>query len=321
MKNFSLLLLSLLLGFQNINSQTDDGRASDSKLIEVSKGIYLYQNRGGNIGISIGPDGIFMIDDQYEEITEDLLKDLKKLSKDDVDFVINTHHHGDHTGGNANMVKEGATIISHSNVRKRLQDYLAENSSVKIDERILPTLTFHNDITFHYNREEIYVFHIEKAHTDGDVIVHFKGSNVVHTGDAFVNGQYPFIDSRNGGSVQGYIDGIETILSTIDKDTKVIPGHGNIANYQDVRAMGSLLTNAWKRVAYHFLKGKSEQEILRMTDITKEYDDKGFGDGYITRERFLKSIYDEVAVAYDQRDYYDRKDQIEKIKKDQDGGK
>ena len=317
MKHFLFVVVALLAIPFSGNSQTDDGRASDSKLIEVSKGIYIYQNKGGNIGLSIGNDGIFMIDDQFADVSKDLLKDIRRISKKPLKFVVNTHHHGDHTGGNMNMVEEGAMLFSHDNVRKRLEERLANASDKSIDERILPVVTIKDDLTFHFNGEEIMVFHIHNAHTDGDVMVYFTNSDVMHTGDAYIKGAYPFIDYASGGSYQGYMEGLETLLMMIEKDTKIIPGHGDVAGYNDVRELGSMMNFVWKRVAFHHLNGKTEAQILLMRDITAKWDEMGFGDGFISREKFLKAVYKEIAVKYDQSDFKDTQDKIERMKKEQ----
>lgn len=314
-----VLALSFLFVNQFIFAQTDDGRTTDAKILEVSKGIYIYQNKGGNIGLSIGTDGVFMIDDQFAEISEDLLKDVKRLSRKPLKFVLNTHHHGDHTGGNANMYNEGATLLAHTNVRQRLKEYI-EGSDEKIDPNMLPGVTFNDGLTFYFNQEEIAIYYLPKAHTDGDVMVHFTSSNVLHTGDAFVKARYPFIDSRNGGTVEGYIAGLEKILSKCDRDTKIIPGHGEVSNMQDVRELKRMMDVAWQRVTFFHLQGKSEAEIVSMKTFTKEFDDKGYGDHFITREQFLRAVYKEVAVEYDQSDYKNKKEMIERIKKKQEGG-
>lgn len=316
MKHFLSVALALLITSISGFAQTDDGRASDSKLIEVSKGIYIYQNKGGNIGLSIGNDGVFMIDNQFAEVSEDLLKSIRRVSKKPLRFVVNTHHHGDHTGGNMNMVEEGATIFSHDNVRKRLMERLQNTSDKSIDSRILPVVTIKEDLTFHFNGEEIVVFHIHKAHTDGDVMVYFPQSDVIHTGDAYIKGAYPFIDHASGGSYEGYMEGLEALLMMIEKDTKIIPGHGDVAGYNDVRELGSMMNYVWKAVVFQHLQGKSEAQILLMRDITKKWDDLGYGKGFISREKFLKAVYKEVAVKYDQSDYKETRDKIERLKKE-----
>jgi len=321
MKNAFLFVFAFFFVSLSISAQTDDGKTSDSKIIEVRKGIYLYQNKGGNIGLSIGHDGVFMIDNQFADISEDILKDIKRLTKKEIKFVVNTHHHGDHTGGNVNMAKEGVTIFAHENVRLRLKDYMEKSAGMKIDQKILPVITFKENLTFHFNGEQINVFHISKAHTDGDVVVYFTNSNVIHTGDAYVKGMYPFIDRSNGGTVEGYMEGLGIILEMIEEDTVIIPGHGDVANLNDIKELGNLMGLVWKRVAYQFLSGKSEAQIVAMRDITSKWDEKGYGDGFISRERFLRTIYKEVAIVYDQSDNMDAKKKIEQIKKDRDGGK
>jgi glyoxylase-like metal-dependent hydrolase (beta-lactamase superfamily II) len=217
------------------------------------------------------------------------------------------------------MVKQGATIIAHDNVRKRLKDYI-DNSDKKVDEKILPDVTFNEGINFYFNGERIAVYYLSNAHTDGDAVVHFTESNILHTGDAFVKGQYPFIDSRNGGTVEGYRNGLEQILSYCDKNTKIIPGHGNIANMNDVRDFMRMMSIAWQNVVKHFLDGKSEAEIVSMRSFMKEFDDKGYGEQFITREQFLRSIYKEVAVKNDTGEYIRKQELILRLKKEQGGG-
>ena len=310
----ALTTFMLFFAVLTLTAQTDEGKSSDSKIIEVTKGIYMYQNKGGNIGLSIGNDGVFMIDDQFEDISEELLKDIKRISKKKPQFVINTHHHGDHTGGNVALAKEGAIIISHENVRNRLKEYM-ETAEVKVDEAIMPIITFTENMTFHYNGEDILVFHVHSAHTDGDAMVYFPKSNVIHSGDAFVQGRYPYIDVKSGGTVEGYIEGLERLSMLMDSQTKIIPGHGDIASMKDVRELLNLLNQSLKRVTFHHLNGKTEAQILAMTDITAAYDEKGFGDGFIDRVKFLKSIYTDVTKKYDPRDMEEKRERYNEMKK------
>src|SRR5690606_31952762 len=185
----TIFFFSVLTAF----SQSDTGEEMHIKTIKVSNKIYMLQGKGGNIGLSFGNDGIFMIDDQYAEGIEQIQKDIKTISKNPIQFLVNTHFHGDHTGGNAVLAQQGTIIFSQENVRTRLQGMIAEEKK-KIPQEILPVVTFSEDLTFHYNGEKIYVFHVHNAHTDGDAMVYFTDSNVLHTGDVFFNGKYPFID-------------------------------------------------------------------------------------------------------------------------------
>ncbi len=293
----SKLLFSAALFFSvlTVYSQTDTGKKDNTKLIKVNNKIYMLQGKGGNIGLSFGNNGIFMIDDQYAEGIEQVQKDIKTISKDPIQFLVNTHFHGDHTGGNAVLAQEGTIIFSQENVRTRLQSMIAEEKK-KIPQEILPVITFSEDLTFHYNGEKIYVFHVHNAHTDGDAMVYFTESNVLHTGDVFFNGKYPFIDTENGGSLKGYLAGIEKALLIINEDTKIIPGHGDVGSYKDLQKAGDMLSIVYKRVSMNYINKKTEEEVAKMTDLTKQYDDNGYGSGFISREAFLRMLYKEVAI-------------------------
>jgi len=317
MRLFFILLLSVFLMPMLNHAQTEgEEEQGDSRVYELADRTYIYKNRGGNIGLYIGREGTLVIDTQFEDVTEDLLKVIRRFSDKPVKYVLNTHHHGDHTGGNGNLRKEGALIIAHDNVLTNLRKTLLDGNE-KGDDDALPNITLSDQLTFHFGAEEITVHHLENAHTNGDLIVHFKKSNVLHAGDAFVKGRYPFIDVANGGSYQGYLNGLGKIFNTSDKDTKIIPGHGDVANRKDVKSMLQLLELVYKRVAFHHLNGKSEAEIIAMRDLTADYDAQGFGDHFITREQFMKMIYDEVAERYDLDDRAETARRIEEIRRKQ----
>ena len=321
MRHKILFIITICFSIFFTSAQTDEGSKVNTVLRQVQDNIYMIQGKGGNIGLSIGDDGVLMIDSQFADLSEDILKDIKRINKKPIQFLVNTHHHADHTGGNVNMVKEGAVIVSHENVRSRLSDARKENykKSELSDKRVLSTITFKDDITFHYNNETILVFHVHDAHTDGDAVVYFPESNVIHTGDILFNGKYPFIDTNNGGTLNGYLEALGKIIMMSDTDTKIIPGHGNIANKADLKAAGNMLSTLHKRVSFQYLNKKTEAEILRMRDITKEYDDLGYGDGLISTEKILKTIYNEVKKErgeIDRRDIQQRlDDKVKEYKK------
>ncbi|MDN3723380.1 MBL fold metallo-hydrolase [Aequorivita sp. SDUM287046] len=320
---FSKAILSSFLFLIAINSyaQTDTGEKASNKLIKVSNKIYMMQGNGGNIGLSVGNDGVFMIDDQFAEEIEQIQKDIKKISDKPVRFLVNTHFHGDHTGGNAGMAKSGTVLFSHENVRKRLLEVMRKETK-KMPEDALPLVTFSEDLTFHFNGEKIYVFHVHNAHTDGDAMIYFTDSNVLHTGDVFFNGKYPFIDEQNGGSLMGNISAMEKALNIINEDTKIIPGHGNIATFKDLQTGTNMLTTVYKRVYTHYANKKSEEEVAKMTDITQEYDAKGYGSGFISTDAFLRMVYKNVAEernSIDSNAEKNRKarEKVEKMMKEQ----
>ncbi len=285
---------TLFFSVLTVYSQSDSGSKVNTKLIKVNSNIYMLQGNGGNIGLSFGNDGVFMIDAQFAKSIEQIQKDINTISNKPVQFLVNTHFHGDHIGGNAAMAQTGTIIFSQENLRTRLLGIIADEKK-KIPQETLPMVTFSEDLTFHYNGEKIYAFHVHNAHTDGDAMVYFTTSNVLHTGDVFFNGKYPFIDTENGGSLKGCVEGIEKALLVINEDTKIIPGHGDVGTYKDLQKAADMLSIVYKRVAMNYINKKTEEEVAKMTDLTKEYDNNGYGSGFISREAFLRMIYKEVA--------------------------
>lgn len=291
----TIFLFSVFIAF----SQTDTGKKVDTKLLKVNNNVYMYQGHGGNIGLSIGKDGIFMVDSQYAEDIEQIQEDIKKISDDPIRFLVNTHFHPDHTGGNSALAKKGTIIFSQENTRERLRGVIRKETKEMTKEEwqdFLPTVTFPDDITFHLNGERIYVFHLPNAHTDGDAMVYFTENNVLHTGDILFNGKYPFIDLKNGGSLKGSIEALHKAMSIINKDTKIIPGHGNLGSYKDLENTVDMLGLVYKKVTTNFINGKTEDQVAKMTDLTEQYDAQGFGNGFINTEAFLRMIYKSVAL-------------------------
>ena len=310
-----VLVCAACLTFFLGNSQTDDGRESNTTIKNVKNDIYMLEGKGGNVAFSTGVDGIFMIDDQFAEGAKDLLKDIRRVSKEPIRFLVNTHAHGDHTGANAIIAAEGASIVSHIGVRNAFFEKIkGTDKGAKIDMTAFPLVTFEDKMNFHLNGDTILVFHVDKAHTDGDAVVYFTDSNVIHAGDLFFNGKYPYIDAKGGGSVKGYIAGLEKILMLCDNETKIIPGDGKLGNKADLNISRNMLVDLHRKVTYNYLMGKTEVEILAMRDFTGPYDAKGFGSGFISTEKILKTIYDEVSreqADYDPRSMEERKKGLE----------
>ena len=207
---------------------------------DLGNGIYMLKGAGGNIGVSVGSDGVFVIDDQFAPLTPKILNAIGNVTDKPVDYVINTHWHFDHTGGNENLGKAGARIVAHDNVRVRMAN--AGNGGE--DGIALPVITFSDTTTFHYNGHEIHAFHPAHAHTDGDSIIHFRNLNLIHAGDVLFNRVFPFIDVSSGGSVDGFIAALEKIVAISDEATVIIPGHGAAANREDVKANIDMLKKA-----------------------------------------------------------------------------
>ncbi|MGE3618708.1 MAG: MBL fold metallo-hydrolase, partial [Gemmatimonadales bacterium] len=222
---------TLLLAFAALagpaEGQQQDFSAVQIRTVPVAPGLYVLVGSGGNIGLSVGEDGSFIVDDQFAPLTEKIRAAIRAVSDKPVKFVLNTHWHGDHTGGNENFGVGGAIIVAHDNVRRRMNP--AEFKDVmgrtqQAPRAALPVVTFGDAVTFHWNGETMKVVHVPAAHTDGDVIIHYQRADAVHMGDTFFNGRYPFVDTESGGSIQGVIGAANTVLGMVRPSTKIIPG-------------------------------------------------------------------------------------------------
>ena len=263
------------------------------KTIPVAKGVYMLVGSGGNIGLSVGQDGAFLIDDQYAPLTDKILKAISAVTDKPVRFLVNTHWHYDHTGGNENIGKGGTIIVAHDNVRKRLakgQFMKAFNANIPPSPpQALPVITFTDSVTFHWNNETLEVWHPKSAHTDGDAVIYFKTLNVVHVGDLFFNGIYPFIDAESGGSMEGLIAGVNAVLDRIDDSTKVIPGHGPLGNKAELKAYRDMLASVHARIKELIKAGKNMDEIVAAKP-TADYDAK-WGGGFLKPDRWVQIVY------------------------------
>lgn len=249
------------------------GAAQDFDSVEirterVAEGVYMLIGQGGNIGVSVGDDGVFVIDDQFAPLTPRILAAIRAITPEAVRFVFNTHWHGDHTGGNENMGEAGALLVAQENVRHRLSvDQVLERVGRPVDttmaapEGAWPVVTFTEDITFHLNGDDLHAFHVANAHTDGDAIVHFVNADVVHMGDTFFRDRFPFIDTASGGSIDGMIAAAGRALAVMDADTKIIPGHGVLSGREDLRAYRDALKEMRDRVAAMMEADRSLDEI------------------------------------------------------------
>lgn len=279
-------IFSLLSTMSTQAQRFDDVEIKTTKLTDHT---YMLQGAGGNIGISVGNDGVFIIDNQFAPLSEKILAAIKTLSDKPLKFLVNTHFHGDHSGGNENMAKAGATIIAHNNVKKRLLKPKRDGS--KNPEEALPVITFNDKLNITINGETIAVFHVDNAHTDGDSLLFFTESNVLHTGDTYFNGRYPYIDLNSGGSVNGYIDAVKHGLMLIDEDTKIIPGHGEMSNKTEYKNFLTMLETLRTNIQKAIDSGKTQDEVKVDSSLTKKYDDLGFGSGYINSENVRLTFY------------------------------
>lgn len=259
---------------------------------QLTEQIYMLSGQGGNIGLFVGEDGIFMIDDQYAPLTPKILSAIQTITNKPVSYLINTHWHGDHTGGNANMQKAGATIIAHENVRKRMSQKAVHNGKNKpaAPTEALPVITFTDDMMFHINNDDVLVSHVHNAHTDGDAFVYFSKNNIIHMGDLYFQGKFPFIDLDSGGSITGYINAVNKVLMIANDDTKIIPGHRSISNKEELTVFRDMLVSIKTLVQLEIDNKKSLDDVTNNTELTKEFN-SDYGGWFITDDVFRATVY------------------------------
>ncbi|MEE8349414.1 MAG: MBL fold metallo-hydrolase [Acidobacteriota bacterium] len=272
------------------HAQQQDFDSVEIGTIEVAEGIYMLTGSGGNIGVLAGADGVFLIDDQYAPLTEKIQRSVAAISPEPIRFLLNTHWHGDHTGGNENLGEAGVVIVAHENVRARMS---AEQFLEFFGSRVppsplaaLPVVTFSDTVTFHLNGEEIHVSHFPPAHTDGDSVIHFRRANVIHTGDLFTYEQYPFIDLASGGSIDGMISGAKRLLSIVNGETRLIPGHGPLSDRSRLQEFHDMLVTIRDRIVEGMAAGQSVDEIVE-TEPAREFDLK-WGQKFLKSEQFVR---------------------------------
>ena len=267
------------------------------RTVEIADGIYMLAGQGGNIGVSAGEDGVFLIDDQFAPLTEKIRAAIAEISDQPIRFLINTHWHYDHTGGNENLGNADVIIVAHEEVRRRLSAggliEFFNNQVPPTPKAGLPVITFADSVTFHLNGDEIYVFHLPPAHTDGDSVIHFKKANVVHMGDLYFNGLYPFIDNSSGASVDGVIAAAEKIHAMTDEETRIIPGHGGPSNRAELAAYIEMLKDVRAKIGALVDAGKSLEEVQE-AGPTAAYDEK-WGKTFLTGEQFTGIVYKNLA--------------------------
>jgi cyclase len=289
------LVFVLMLPGLALAQQPQDFSKVQVKIAKVAGNVYLLQGAGGNIAASIGDDGILLVDTEYAPLGEKILAALNSVTPGKkVKYVINTHYHTDHTGGNVFWGSRGAVIIAQTNLRKRLAEGgTGGTGNVKFQQKpqpaaALPVITYHDQMAIYFNGEEIRITHFPAAHTDGDSVVYFTKSNVVHMGDIFVRYGLPFSDIRGGGSIQGMIAACDKVSETLPADVKVIPGHGDLANMNDVRAYTKML-NATMAVAKKALAEHKTLEQMKQENILAPWRDKA--QGFVKADTFIDELY------------------------------
>jgi glyoxylase-like metal-dependent hydrolase (beta-lactamase superfamily II) len=285
------LLLTILLVFAaSARAQTDFSKVQ-MKATRVAGNVYMLEGAGGNIGVSVGDDGLLIVDDQFAPLADKIRAALKGIADKKLKFILNTHWHGDHTGGNVVFGPE-ATIIAHDNVRKRLateqKSTVFNTTTPASPKEALPVITFDQSLSVHFNGEDIRAIHFPHGHTDGDSVIFFSASNVVHLGDDFFAGRFPFVDLESGGSVEGLVKNIGELVNKIPADAKLIPGHGPISTLDDLKSYHRMLQQTTEIVRKKIAAGKTLDQI-KSEGLPDEW--KPWGEGFIKTDRWVETIY------------------------------
>lgn len=290
----STLLVGTLAG--SVEAQRDFG-AVEIRATKLADGLYMLQGAGGNLAVSVGSDGVVLIDDQFAPLTEKILAAIRVFSDQPVRYVINTHWHGDHVGGNDNLGKAGAIIVAHENVRQRMSveqfQALRGRTLPASPHSALPVITFRDSVSLHLNGKTLRAFHVPPAHTDGDSIIHFAEADVIHMGDTFFNGSYPFVDVDSNGSIAGMIAAQEQILSMAGPKTRIIPGHGPLSDAEGLRAAHDMLVTLRDRVEQAIAAGVSADDFVAsdpLADLNAKW-----GGGFLKPEQVLRIIYADLS--------------------------
>jgi cyclase len=295
MKLFILagVLLTFSLCASSALAQQQDFSKVQIKASRVAGNVHMLEGLGGNIGVSVGADGLLIIDDQFAPLAEKIRAALKELNQGKLKFILNTHWHGDHTGGNASFGPE-APIVAHTNVRKRLE--AGSNVPGRVvpgaPKEALPVVTFDQSLSIHFNGEEIRVMHYPTGHTDGDSIIYFTTSNVVHMGDDFFAGRFPFVDLASGGSVEGLTKNIQDVIAKMPADVKIIPGHGPISTIDDLKLYHQMLVETTALVRQQKEAGKDVKQI-QAQGFPEKY--KDWGGGFVNADRWIDTIFNSLS--------------------------
>ena len=288
----SVLLISMVLA-GDVVAQEPDWSKVEVKVVPVAGGVSMLVGQGGNIGVTSGKDGIFLVDDQFEPLLPKIRAAVKTLGDGPIRFVVNTHFHGDHTGSNAKLHEAGAVIIAQENVRKRLGmeriDRDTKERTPPKPPEAWPLITYADGVALYLNGDELEVTHVARAHTDGDSVIRFKKANVIHMGDTFFNGFYPFIDVDSGGSVDGMIAAADKVLSIADDRTKIIPGHGPLGSKADLQTYRNVLAGIRNKVKGLVAQGKTLDQVVAAKPTSQW--DATWGKGFMKPDVFVSFVH------------------------------
>ena len=277
-----LLPIFLFMSFLGTTLDAQPNRAPVViKPHQLTDHLYMLEGQGGNIGFLSGPEGVLIVDTQFPHVAPQIIKTVGEMSDGKIQYVLNTHFHGDHTGGNQ-VIGAGATIIGHNKVRERLE------ASDRTPDGALPTITYTSQMSLNFGGEEIHMIHLGPGHTDTDSVIYFKSSNALHMGDLFFNGRFPYIDLNSGGSVSGYLSNIKKVLGMTNQETKIIPGHGQLASREDLVSFINMFDDCFQAVSKAKAEGQTLEEVTK-AGLPKKYEE--WGKAFINEERWISFLY------------------------------